>query len=113
MRALVQRVSEARVRVEGEVVGEIQAGLLVLVGVGQEDDAQRAAGIVRSPACAVLGADQADRVGSARNLFVSIHRHTASVPDLSSVDGHNMLHLYSSLAPAHLSMIFFLIMVMT
>ena len=37
MRAVVQRVSEARVRVGGEVVGEIGRGLLVLLGVGQGD----------------------------------------------------------------------------
>ena len=37
MRAVVQRVSEARVRVAGETVGEIGRGLLVLLGVAEED----------------------------------------------------------------------------
>jgi D-tyrosyl-tRNA(Tyr) deacylase len=37
MRALVQRVTEARVRVDGEVVGEIGRGLCVLVGVNRDD----------------------------------------------------------------------------
>lgn len=39
MRALVQRVSEARVTVDGDVVGEIGPGLCVLVGVTHDDDA--------------------------------------------------------------------------
>nr|WP_255654880.1 D-aminoacyl-tRNA deacylase [Cohnella sp. REN36] len=33
----MQRVSEARVRVKDETVGEIGRGLLLLVGIGQED----------------------------------------------------------------------------
>ncbi len=37
MRAVVQRVTRASVRVGGAVVGEIGKGLLVLVGVAQED----------------------------------------------------------------------------
>ena len=38
MRALLQRTSGARVRVGGDVVGEIAAGLVVLLGVGPDDD---------------------------------------------------------------------------
>jgi D-tyrosyl-tRNA(Tyr) deacylase len=37
MRAVVQRVSRARVRVNGETTGEIGLGLLVLLGVGAGD----------------------------------------------------------------------------
>jgi D-tyrosyl-tRNA(Tyr) deacylase len=38
MRAVLQRVSQARVTVGGEIVGEIGPGWLVLLGVGHEDD---------------------------------------------------------------------------
>jgi D-aminoacyl-tRNA deacylase len=38
VRALVQRVSRADVRVDGETVGSIGAGMLVLLGVAHDDD---------------------------------------------------------------------------
>jgi D-aminoacyl-tRNA deacylase len=37
VRAVVQRVREARVRVDGTIVGETGRGVLVLLGVGEED----------------------------------------------------------------------------
>jgi D-aminoacyl-tRNA deacylase len=39
MRALVQRVSRAAVRVDSRVLAEIGPGLLVLLGIAREDDA--------------------------------------------------------------------------
>ena len=43
MRTVIQRVSRARVTVEGRVTGEIGAGLVVLLGVGREDNSEAAA----------------------------------------------------------------------
>ena len=42
MIGLLQRVTQARVDINGETVGEIDRGLLVLVGVEKQDDASRA-----------------------------------------------------------------------
>ncbi|RIH88275.1 D-aminoacyl-tRNA deacylase [Meiothermus luteus] len=47
MRAVVQRVREARVVVEGQVVGQIGQGLLVLLGVGRGDTQEDAAYLAR------------------------------------------------------------------
>lgn len=38
MRAVIQRVTSASVSIEGSVVGEIEKGFLILLGVGQDDD---------------------------------------------------------------------------
>ena len=46
MRAVLQRVSRARVSVEGKTTGEIKAGLLVLLGVGINDTEADAAYLV-------------------------------------------------------------------
>ena len=47
MRALLQRVARAEVRVEGEVVGATGPGLLVLLGVGHDDDEATAVALAR------------------------------------------------------------------
>jgi D-tyrosyl-tRNA(Tyr) deacylase len=41
MKALIQRVSRAQVKVGGDIVGEIGQGLLVLLGVERDDDRAR------------------------------------------------------------------------
>jgi len=46
MRAVVQRVSRAKVTVDDETTGEIQTGLLVLLGVGIEDREASASSLV-------------------------------------------------------------------
>jgi D-aminoacyl-tRNA deacylase len=50
VRAVLQRVSRARVVVDGKVVGEIGAGLLVLLGVGKEDTPAAAAHLAEKTA---------------------------------------------------------------
>jgi len=47
VRALLQRVSRAEVRVDGSVVGSIEGGLVILLGVGPADTAQVAADLAR------------------------------------------------------------------
>jgi D-tyrosyl-tRNA(Tyr) deacylase len=45
MRAVIQRVSRARVAVDGRVTGEITNGLLILIGVGHNDTSDVAAAL--------------------------------------------------------------------
>jgi D-aminoacyl-tRNA deacylase len=47
MRAVLQRVSRAHVEVEGEIVGQIAAGLLVLLGIEQRDTTRDADYLVK------------------------------------------------------------------
>lgn len=47
MRALLQRTSGARVRVDGVVIGAIDRGVVVLLGVGPDDDAAVTEGLAR------------------------------------------------------------------
>jgi D-tyrosyl-tRNA(Tyr) deacylase len=42
MRAVIQRVSEARVVVDGETTGQIEQGILIYLGVGRDDSEKEA-----------------------------------------------------------------------
>jgi D-tyrosyl-tRNA(Tyr) deacylase len=58
MRAVVQRVSRARVVVEGRTTGEIALGLLVLLGVGKSDNQIAAAYMAEKVAHLRIFADE-------------------------------------------------------
>lgn len=45
MRLVIQRVSEASVTVDDQVVGQIGAGLCILVGIGKDDNPTKAAAL--------------------------------------------------------------------
>lgn len=47
MRFVIQRVSEASVKVSGEVIGEIGKGFMVLIGVSAEDSEAKADRLVK------------------------------------------------------------------
>lgn len=67
MRACVQRVKRASVSVDDRVVGQIQQGLLVLLGVGCEDDAGDARYLAEKISTLRIFQDTSDRM----NLSVS------------------------------------------
>ena len=47
MKLVIQRVTHASVTVEGEVVGSIEKGFAVLIGVGQEDTKETADALIK------------------------------------------------------------------
>jgi D-tyrosyl-tRNA(Tyr) deacylase len=61
VRALLQRVTRARVSVDGQAIGEIGPGLVILLGVGPEDDDAVAARLARQVAELRIFADEAGR----------------------------------------------------
>ncbi len=67
MRAVVQRVSEAAVEVEGEIVGRIERGLMVLVGCGNADADEDARALANKIAHLRIFEDDAGKM----NLSVS------------------------------------------
>ena len=67
MKALLQRVSEARVNVDGHCVGQIGQGLLVLLGLDRDDDEQMADRLLKKILAYRVFSDSEERM----NLSVS------------------------------------------
>jgi D-aminoacyl-tRNA deacylase len=67
MRAVLQRVSRAKVMVEGRVTGEIGAGLMILLGVGREDSSAVTASMAEK--CANLRIFEDDQGKMNRSLL--------------------------------------------
>ena len=47
MKFVIQRVSESTVKVDGEIIGQIGKGFMVLIGVGQDDTKETADKMVK------------------------------------------------------------------
>lgn len=62
MRAVIQRVSRAEVRVAGEVVGRVLAGLCVLVGVAADDTDEDAAALAEKVVSLRVFEDEAGKM---------------------------------------------------
>ena len=69
MKALLQRVSRASVRVDGAIVGEIEQGLLVLLGLDKNDSPE-------------LGERMLDKILAYRLFADDNHRMNRSVADI-------------------------------
>jgi len=62
MRALIQRVREASVSVNGQTLGAIGLGFVVLLGIGQEDTEEKAAALARKVANLRVFEDEAGKM---------------------------------------------------
>jgi D-tyrosyl-tRNA(Tyr) deacylase len=62
MRAVVQRVSRAKVTVDGRVTGEIGAGLMILLGVGRDDTSTTAVSMAEKVANLRIFGDEQEKM---------------------------------------------------
>ena len=62
MRAVIQRVSFSKVEVEGEVVGEIPQGLMVLLGITHEDNEDDIAWMIKKITQLRIFNDEAEKM---------------------------------------------------
>ena len=62
MRAVIQRVAHASVTVDGECVSKINDGLLILLGIGPDDNEEKARLMTKKIAALRIFQDEADKM---------------------------------------------------
>lgn len=62
MRAILQRVTRASVSVQGDKIAEINDGLLILLGIGQGDDEEKACAMTRKIAAMRIFHDDEEKM---------------------------------------------------
>ena len=62
MKAVIQRVTRASVTVDGERVSEIKDGLLILLGIGPDDNEDKARAMTKKIAALRIFQDEADKM---------------------------------------------------
>ncbi len=63
MKALIQRVTEAGVSVDGQMIGSIGRGFLILLGVGHQDTAATAQTLAKKSSALRIFPDAANKMG--------------------------------------------------
>jgi D-tyrosyl-tRNA(Tyr) deacylase len=64
MKAVIQRVTTAKVMVEGQITGQIQNGMLILLGVAKSDDEQHAEVLAQKLATLRIFEDDAGKLNN-------------------------------------------------
>ena len=62
MRAVIQRVSRGRVTVEGNTLADIGPGMVILLGIGPEDNEEKAAALARKIALLRIFEDEEGKI---------------------------------------------------
>jgi len=76
MKAILQRVTDAKVEVDSKTVGEIGTGFLILLGVENGDTEKEADALAAKIAGLRIFTDENDFLFSEGGYFVSAHYHS-------------------------------------
>ena len=98
MKLVIQRVTNASVEVEGEITGQIEEGLMVLVGFGQTDSEKEVEYLARKLCKLRIFPDDEGRMNRSVYLFHNLHY----TEKLKRTDLHSIRHWHRMKLPNYL-----------